>query len=158
MKQRTLLTPLGPMVAVEDNGFLVHLFFSPKSEDQEREDKKSSPLFDLLEKEFDLYFEGKLQEFTTPTSLTGTPFQRSVWEELKKIPYGKTTSYGQIAKKLGKPQAYRAVAQANGANLIPILYPCHRVIYADGSLGGYSSGLDKKIQLLKTEGITLGSF
>ncbi len=83
----------------------------------------------------------------------GTPFQRQVWEALKTIPPGKTLSYAELARKIGRPQAARAVGQACGANPIPILIPCHRVVAANGSLGGFSSGLEHKRWLLKHEGV-----
>ncbi len=108
--------------------------------------------------ELDRYFSGTLTHFTVRLDLQdGTPFQRSVWEELTRIPYGETRSYGQIAAAVGNPKAPRAVGQANNRNRIPILIPCHRVIQSDGSLGGYASGLETKIRLLKLEGVSLDS-
>ena len=90
--------------------------------------------------------------FTAPLDLSaGTPFQRKVWQLLRTIPRGQTRSYAWVAQKIGKPRAARAVGAACGANLIPILIPCHRVIASDGSLGGYSSGLHRKKRLLKLE-------
>jgi methylated-DNA-[protein]-cysteine S-methyltransferase len=82
----------------------------------------------------------------------GTPFQLRVWQELRRIPWGRTISYGELARRVDNPKASRAVGQANGANPIPLIIPCHRVIAADGSLGGYSSGLDRKRWLLRHEG------
>jgi len=87
----------------------------------------------------------------TARRITGTPFQVRVWEELLKIPYGKTISYAELATRIGQPSAFRAVAGANGANKLAIVIPCHRVIYANGGLGGYSGGLARKPQLLKIE-------
>ncbi|WP_204250522.1 methylated-DNA--[protein]-cysteine S-methyltransferase [Estrella lausannensis] len=106
----------------------------------------------LIERELPLYFKGKLREFTTPVNPTGTLFQKRVWGELMKIPYGETRSYAEIAKALGKPTAFRAVAGANGANQLAIIIPCHRVINTGGALGGYSGGLPKKEWLLHLEG------
>jgi len=87
-----------------------------------------------------------------PLDLQGTPFQKSVWEELLRIPAGKTRSYGEIAKRIKRPKAFRAVAQACGANPVAIVVPCHRVVGSDGSLGGYSGGLHRKRLLLANEG------
>ena len=104
-----------------------------------------------LEKELKTYFEGQLTEFKTPLCLLGTPFQRQVWEALQKIPLGDTRSYLHIANAVGRPMAFRAVAQANGANQLPIVIPCHRVINANGELGGYAGGLTRKTWLLRHE-------
>ena len=103
--------------------------------------------------ELSLYFAGKLSSFSAPLQIQGTPFQKSVWEELQKIPYGETRSYQEIAISLGKPTGYRAVAMANRANPFAIIIPCHRVIYKGGSLGGYAGGLEKKQWLLEQERI-----
>ncbi|MCF7826536.1 MAG: methylated-DNA--[protein]-cysteine S-methyltransferase [Candidatus Marinimicrobia bacterium] len=97
------------------------------------------------------YFNGQRSIFEIKLFLKGTEFQRQVWSALKKIPYGKTISYGDLAKRLNKPGAMRAVGAANGQNPIPIIIPCHRVIAADGSLGGYTGGLEIKRKLLDLE-------
>jgi methylated-DNA-[protein]-cysteine S-methyltransferase len=123
-------------------------------------DKPSRPVTEtshtLLAKlvaELDRYFAGKPIKFSVPVSpKVGTPFQRRVWSELLRIPYGQTASYGEIAERIGKPQAFRAVGSANGANCIPILIPCHRVVKSDGSLGGFGSGTHIKKRLLDLEG------
>ena len=99
------------------------------------------------------YFAGRQPDFSKlRLDPQGTPFQRQVWQALKAIPAGKTLSYAELAQKIGRPRAARAVGRACGANPIPILIPCHRVIAANGSLGGYSSGLDRKRWLLWHEG------
>lgn len=100
------------------------------------------------------YFAAKRQHFDLPLGMHGTPFQARVWQALIEIPYGETCSYGDIARRLGQPQAMRAVGAANGRNHIPIIIPCHRVINADGSLGGFSSGLWRKQKLLELEART----
>ena len=89
--------------------------------------------------------------------MNGTPFQRAVWKEIDKIPYGKIVTYSEIARNIGKPKAARAVANACGANPNPITTPCHRVIWSNGDIGGYrgSGGVEKKIKLLREEGIDL---
>jgi AraC family transcriptional regulator of adaptative response/methylated-DNA-[protein]-cysteine methyltransferase len=106
-----------------------------------------------IEKELADYFNGRLTAFTTPLFYLGSPFQRLVWEELKKIPMGQTRSYSDIAKAIGRPTARRAVARANGSNQLAIIIPCHRVINANGQLGGYAGGLTRKQWLLEHERI-----
>ena len=118
----------------------------------------NNSFIDQMEDEFNLYFEKKLKIFKTPLDYTGTPFQISVWEELLKIPYGVTCSYGDIAKRLGKPGAMRAVGKANGDNYLPIVIPCHRVIEATGKLRGYGGGLWRKKYLLELESNNLKLF
>lgn len=104
------------------------------------------------------YFAGQRTEFDLPLAPVGTRFQLVVWEELARIPYGKTVSYGQVAAAIGKsPVASRAVGLANGRNPISIILPCHRVIGADGSLTGYGWGLDRKEWLLRHEGVLVGA-
>jgi methylated-DNA-[protein]-cysteine S-methyltransferase len=97
------------------------------------------------------YFAGDLETFDLPLAPAGTPFQLAVWRELCKIPYGKTISYGELARHLGNPNASRAVGLANGANPIPIVIPCHRVIGSNGKLTGYGGGLPIKEKLLALE-------
>jgi methylated-DNA-[protein]-cysteine S-methyltransferase len=97
------------------------------------------------------YLEGKLKQFDCPLDMEGTAFQKRVWSALKKIPYGKTRSYADVARAIGHPKAFRAVGNANGSNPVPIVVPCHRVIESNGGLGGYGSGIDVKKQLLEFE-------
>jgi AraC family transcriptional regulator, regulatory protein of adaptative response / methylated-DNA-[protein]-cysteine methyltransferase len=97
------------------------------------------------------YLSGKCKNFSVKLDLVGTDFQKKVWQALLKIPYGETISYKQEAESMGKPTAYRAVANANGCNKIGIIVPCHRVIDSDGSLGGYGGGLERKKFLLDLE-------
>jgi methylated-DNA-[protein]-cysteine S-methyltransferase len=98
------------------------------------------------------YFNGKLAKFTVPVDLIGTPFQKRVWRELGKIPYGTTISYKQLARRLGTSRGFQAVGRANACNPVPIIVPCHRVLGANGSLVGYSAGVKTKEFLLKLEG------
>jgi methylated-DNA-[protein]-cysteine S-methyltransferase len=98
------------------------------------------------------YFDGQLKAFDLPLAPQGTEFQRQVWRALQTIPYGRTKSYGEIARRLGRPEASRAVGAANGQNPIPVIIPCHRVIGADGSLTGFGGGLPIKRKLLALEG------
>jgi methylated-DNA-[protein]-cysteine S-methyltransferase len=100
------------------------------------------------------YFAGKRRRFDVRLDLQGTTFQVAAWKAMLKIPYGKTLSYGEQARSIGKPKAFRAVGSANGKNPIPIIVPCHRVLASDGSLGGYSLGLAMKRRLLALEGVS----
>jgi len=102
-------------------------------------------------KQLDEYFAGERKKFDLPLAPEGTPFQQAAWKQLQKIPYGQTISYSQEAKAVGHPKACRAVGSANGKNPIAIIIPCHRVIAANGGLGGYASGLENKIKLLELE-------
>lgn len=103
--------------------------------------------------ELESYLAGQLREFQNHLDLRGTEFQMRVWREVRAIPYGTTCSYQDIAKRIGHPRAYRAVGATNGANPIPIIVPCHRVIGRDGSLRGYGGGLAMKERLLRLEGV-----
>ena len=111
----------------------------------------ATPLLKNCARQLNEYFDGSRRDFSLPLHLQGTEFQRKVWNVLRDIPFGTTISYKEEAKLAGNEKAVRAVAQANGANHVPIIIPCHRVINSDGSLGGYSSGVDKKQFLLKLE-------
>ena len=106
---------------------------------------------DQAARELDEYFAGARREFTVPLVLRGTPFQETVWKELLRIPYGETISYEELARRIGKPTAQRAVGMANGRNRIPIIVPCHRVIQKNGQLRGYGGGLWRKQFLLDLE-------
>ena len=111
----------------------------------------SSPVMDIAVAQLDEYFKGNRQEFDVPLLFVGTDFQKKVWNALLEIPYGKTVSYGEMARQIEMPKAVRAVANANGANSMSIFAPCHRVIGSDKSLTGYGGGLPAKEYLLKLE-------
>lgn len=111
----------------------------------------TSAVIEEAELELNEYFSGERKDFNIPLLFAGTDFQKKVWEELLKIPYGKTISYAELAQRIGMPKACRAVANANGANSISIFAPCHRVIGSDHSLTGYGGGLDVKRALLQLE-------
>ena len=146
-------TPIGNLDAVFDaGGVLTRLMFVPPAVPIDGPMNDAQALTaKLLTDELNAYFEGKLREFTAPLAPKGTPFQQSVWKHLTAIPYGKTTTYGQIAKDLGNAKLSRAVGRANGANPIFLLIPCHRVIGANGQLTGYAGGLERKAELLRLE-------
>jgi methylated-DNA-[protein]-cysteine S-methyltransferase len=109
-------------------------------------------LLDRVEAQLNEYFAGKRTTFDLPLEPSGTDFQLSVWKLLRKIPYGVTTSYGELARRLGDPKATRAVGAANGANPIPIIVPCHRVVGSKGELTGFGGGIERKRWLLEHEG------
>ncbi len=103
------------------------------------------------EKQIEAYFSEKKKDFDIPLLMLGTDFQKQVWDELLKVKYGETATYLDIAKRIGKPRAVRAVASANGANAIALIIPCHRIIETNGGIGGYGGGVDVKKRLLKLE-------
>lgn len=113
---------------------------------------KKSDINDNVESQLLSYFDKKLKAFIIPFDIKGTAFQMKVWRELVKIPYGQTTSYKKVAEAIGKPNAYRAVGNANNKNPIPIIIPCHRVISENGKITGYAGGIAKKKALLILEG------
>lgn len=155
-------TKLGPMLAIASESALYLLEFVDRRglereiERLKRKTKavilpgKTPPLMSI-EKELTEYFDGKLSEFKTAVFMLGTDFQQKVWNALKKIPAGETRSYLEIAKSIGQPTACRAVAQANGANQLAIIIPCHRVINENGLLGGYGGGIARKEWLINLE-------
>jgi methylated-DNA-[protein]-cysteine S-methyltransferase len=112
----------------------------------------SCPVVDEAIRQVGEYFAGTRRAFDLPLALAGTDFQRRVWQQLLTVPYGRTASYGEIARALGKPKAVRAVGAANGRNPISIIVPCHRIVGSDGKLVGYGGGLWRKEWLLKHEG------
>ena len=124
-------------------------FVENKGKDEENE------LLKQTKKQLIDYFNGTRTNFDIPLLLNGTDFQIQVWQELQKIPYGKTVSYKQIAENIGNPKAVRAVGSANGKNKIPIVIPCHRVIANNGKLAGYAGGTWRKEKLLEIEKISL---
>lgn len=137
----------GPLWVKIDKHCLVELSFS------ELENAKVGRHSDDLYKQLTAYFNGDLQKFNIRLAPQGTSFQHRVWDQLMKIGYGKTVSYSDIAEAIDSPKAIRAVGTAIGKNPIPIIIPCHRVIHKDGSLGGYSGGLQFKKMLLEVEGV-----
>ncbi|MEU8624586.1 methylated-DNA--[protein]-cysteine S-methyltransferase [Streptomyces sp. NPDC048669] len=146
-------SPYGPLTLVATDGVLAGLYMTAQRHRPPEETfGEPDPVpFDETIRQLDAYFAGELKEFDLPLHLDGTPFQRTVWAELRRIPYGETRSYGELAEILGKPGASRAVGLANGKNPVGIIVPCHRVIGASGSLTGYGGGLDRKQRLLAFE-------
>ncbi|WP_327185874.1 methylated-DNA--[protein]-cysteine S-methyltransferase [Streptomyces sp. NBC_01334] len=157
MKQHTIVdSPYGPLTLVADDGVLCGLYMNGQRHRPPEENfgPRDDTLFGDAEEQLEAYFAGELKEFSLELRLHGTPFQRSVWDGLRKIPYGETRTYGELAEALGNPTASRAVGLANGRNPIGIIVPCHRVIGAGGGLTGYGGGLDRKRRLLDFEGGT----
>ena len=151
---RTVPSPVGPLVLAGRDGILTNLRMTdqthpPEGRDQWREDPTAFP---EAARQLDAYFAGELTEFDIEMRLEGTEFQQAVWNALVEIPYGETISYGELAKRVDRPGAARAVGLANGHNPIAIIVPCHRVIGANGSLTGYGGGLERKQSLLALEG------
>ncbi|MEV5433367.1 methylated-DNA--[protein]-cysteine S-methyltransferase [Streptomyces sp. NPDC052701] len=154
MKQHTVTdSPYGPLTLVADDGVLCGLYMTDQRHrpPEETFGPRDDTLFAEAEEQLEAYFDGGLKEFTLELRLHGTPFQRRVWDELRRIPYGETRTYGELADALGSPTASRAVGLANGRNPIGIIVPCHRVIGANGGLTGYGGGLDRKRRLLEFE-------
>ncbi|MCG3138552.1 MAG: Bifunctional transcriptional activator/DNA repair enzyme Ada [Phycisphaerae bacterium] len=157
-----LTSPIGPLLVVATEQALCRLDFvdrqSSAAQLQKLVNNSAEPLFPgsnavlkQLQTELDGYFAGNLQQFTVPLSVQGTDFQMRVWKALQNIPYGQTLSYGQLAEKINRPNAQRAVGMANHNNRIAILIPCHRVVNHNGQLGGYGGGLWRKQFLLNLE-------
>lgn len=166
-RSKKIQTPLGEMLAIKsEKGLCMLEFFDGKS--TEKQLKEIENLGDILEKEDEIlnrletelnnYFKGNLKEFTIPLDLIGTDFQKKVWNELIKIPFGETRSYKDQSIAVGDLLAIRAVANANGKNKIAIIVPCHRVIGSDGSLTGYAGGKKRKQFLLELESQQLNLF
>lgn len=145
--QASLFSPMGWITITEENNFIISISFTNE------EINNGTPTNVLIDAMTQLqeYFSNKRTSFTFPVNPAGTSFQQKVWEELRNIPFGKTTSYSALATKLGDLKAIRAVASANGANPLMIVVPCHRVIGQDGSLTGYAAGLERKAWLLNHE-------
>jgi methylated-DNA-[protein]-cysteine S-methyltransferase len=149
-------SPIGPLTIVAQGGAIAALYM-----DAQRHapgpaafglpgDAGDEP-FAAAARQLDAYFGGQLTEFDLPLALAGTDFQRMVWAGLRDVPYGQTVSYGELAHRIGRPAASRAVGLANGKNPVAIVVPCHRVIGSDGSMTGYGGGLDRKRFLLALE-------
>ncbi len=139
-------SPVGTLTITEEDGFITGIRIGKLEADEEE-----TLLLSQAVQELDEYFEGRRREFDLPLKPCGTAFQKRVWEALRRIPYGKTASYRDIAEAVENPRGFRAVGNANGKNPIVIVVPCHRVIASDGSLGGYTGGLDIKRFLLEHE-------
>ena len=146
-------SPIGPLLLAASEKGLYRVHFgsaiTPEGRDQEWIEcaEELAECKDQLQR----YFLGQLRDFSLPLHLRGTGFQVRCWEALRQIPYGSTCSYGEIARQVGSPRAFRAVGQANHDNPVAIIVPCHRVIGSNGALTGYGGGLSVKEKLLRLE-------
>lgn len=155
MIYRRIPSPVGPLLIAGDGARLRLIEFHAPRHRVKRDREWREGDCDLLRQaqmQLDEYFADRRRAFDLPLSPVGTPFQQAVWRELAGIPFGTTISYAQLATRLGRPSATRAVGAANGRNPLPIVLPCHRVIGADGSLTGFGGGLPTKQFLLRMEG------
>jgi methylated-DNA-[protein]-cysteine S-methyltransferase len=152
-------SPIGPLTLVAHDGVLAGLYMDDQRHrpDPSRHGRPDRAAFDAAVDQLDDYFAGRRTAFDLPIALAGTDFQRAVWGELQRIPYGQTISYGELARRIGRPGASRAVGLANGRNPIAIIVPCHRVIGAGGRLVGYGGGPVRKQHLLDLEGGRAGT-
>lgn len=148
-----VMSPIGRLLLAGTESGLERLHFSSGSKARGPDEawRESAGTFAGVARQLEEYFAGERREFAVALKPAGTPFQLSVWQELCRIPYGETTSYGELARRLGRPAASRAVGLANGSNPIAIIQPCHRVIGANGKLTGFGGGLGVKQSLLDLE-------
>ncbi|WAL67179.1 methylated-DNA--[protein]-cysteine S-methyltransferase [Amycolatopsis cynarae] len=153
MKYTVVDSPVGPLTLVGEDGMLSGLYMHEQRHrpPQERFGEEDPAGFGAVKEQLAEYFTGERTAFDLPLRLHGTPFQRVVWEALREIPYGETTSYGELAERIGRPGAARAVGLANGKNPVGIIVPCHRVIGSSGALTGYGGGIAVKRSLLAFE-------
>jgi methylated-DNA-[protein]-cysteine S-methyltransferase len=146
-------TPVGRLTLESDGDVLIGIWLPNDSKIAGGTGDDAPPVLKDTVTQLEEYFAGERTEFDLPMELDGTAFQKEVWAELSRIPYGETISYGELARRVGRPKGPRAVGQANGRNPIPILVPCHRVLAGNG-IGGYGGGLPMKRALLAVEGVT----
>lgn len=152
VRYRTMDSPVGTLTLAGSGGRLRHLRMTDQTYEPDRSDwLRDDEAFGDAVAQLEEYFRGERQHFDLGLELVGTAFQRRVWEALLTIPYGETRSYGEIARQIEAPGAFRAVGLANGHNPIGIIVPCHRVIGANGSLTGYGGGMERKKTLLGLE-------
>lgn len=156
--QCKITTPIGPLYLVASDQGLKGIHWSKQAERMVASFDRSNPGERILDdacRQLKEYFDGGRKSFDIPFHLEGTPFQMKVWNELSKIPFGKTVAYKDIAQKIHNAKAVRAVGSANGKNPVCIMIPCHRVITSGGSIGGYAGGIAVKRHLLALEGINV---
>lgn len=152
MQYRIVDSPIGPLTLAGRNGRLSHLRMVDQTYEPSRDDwVADDSAFPDVVRQLAEYFDGERTEFELELDLHGTAFQRRVWNALTTIPYGETRTYGDIARHIGSPNAFRAVGLANGRNPIAVIVPCHRVIGSNGTLTGYGGGLERKQTLLELE-------
>lgn len=156
MATRICSTPIGPLrVQASEYGIQSVIFVDAKTEASLTDDRVPKGVLSEALNQLEAYFAGTLTDFSLPLDPAGTDFQRTVWKALADIPFGRTLSYGDIARSIGQPKGSQAVGLANGRNPIAIIVPCHRVIASDGKLTGYAGGIERKKWLLRHESATL---
>ena len=156
-------SPLGKITLASDGSNIIGLWFDGQKyfPDKLREyEENELPIFELTAKWLDIYFSGNIPDFMPPIKINSTPFRKTVWGILQTIPYGKTITYGEIAKEIAKQKGLskmsaQAIGGAISHNLVSLIIPCHRVIGANGNLTGYAGGIERKIKLLELEGVNL---
>ncbi len=156
--QYKMASSVGPLYVVASTKGLQGVFFNKQKAPTVKSLDGSEAMHQVVVrtvKQIEEYLAGQRKQFNVDFDIAGTPFQMQVWRELYKIPFGKTVSYSDIARRINNPKAVRAVGSANGKNPICIIIPCHRVIAANGMIGGYGGGLPRKRHLLKVEGVML---
>jgi methylated-DNA-[protein]-cysteine S-methyltransferase len=162
----TIPSPVGALLISADGEGLTGVSFEEERHPRRRTDDwidvadatgRAVEILRETRRQLEEYFVGERREFDLPLAVVGTPFQRMVWEQLRRIPFGEAISYLELARRLGSAKAVRAVGGANGRNPIPIIVPCHRVLGADGSLTGFGGGIERKRWLLHHEGVPTGS-
>jgi len=146
-------TPVGQLVLESEGEVLIGIWLPSSLRTTRSQGQDAPPILKDTATQLQEYFAGERIDFDVPMELDGTDFQKEVWTELTRIPYGETISYGELARRVGRPKGPRAVGQANGRNPIPIIVPCHRVLASNG-IGGYGGGLTMKRALLAVEGVT----
>jgi methylated-DNA-[protein]-cysteine S-methyltransferase len=146
-------SPVGRLILEADGEILIGIWLPNHGAKAKSSAGEMPTVLKDTASQLDQYFAGERTDFDLTMELDGTPFQKEVWAELSRIPYGETISYGELARRVGRPKGPRAVGQANGHNPIPIIVPCHRVLASNG-IGGYGGGLPMKRSLLAVEGVT----
>ena len=154
-----LESPIGELILTGNAGALTGLYVGrlPGSDAPPTDDGRDDRVFDSVRAQLTEYFAGERTSFDVPLDLRGTEFQRTVWDALLRVPFGHTTTYGEIARRISKPAAVRAVGAANGRNPVSIIVPCHRVVGSNGSLVGYGWGVERKAFLLDHERLVSGA-
>ncbi|MAT94484.1 MAG: cysteine methyltransferase [Halioglobus sp.] len=156
MNYQYLDTPIGRLRLVSNGNALVRIAFAGQYAPAAHERAVGDAALTAAAQQLHEYFCGRRRRFELPLAAPGTPFQHLVWDALRDIPYGQLRSYGDIARRIGRASAARAVGAANGRNPLPIVVPCHRVVGSDGRLTGFAGGLDTKAALLRLEGAAAG--
>lgn len=150
MEKMLITSPIGNLKIVANGDEIIEISFCDNCEQMEISNNKRSEILTRCADEISAYFRGEISKFSVKFKIEGSDFEKSVYEALLKIPYGEVLTYKQLATKINRPKAYRAVGNANAKNKIPIIIPCHRVVASNG-IGGYSGGLWRKSRLLNLE-------